>query len=429
MENSKEQIIKITRERIPESNIIISKYLFAFAVLCFAMLLLFEFGLLASKGTFIHATFVATPVFFIIASLCCFFRKGKGVVFQYLFILLLTVFWLELEMMSGYKCKLLLSILIIISMRYYSRKFVVFTYIMCVLAMLASVFCNAYLYAETEFIDLNVVSLDGYYNLTLDGFLYNNIIDLQPSPQILVRNGMRLTFLPNFIFLTVITVMAIRFMRNNLRNIVRAEELATQEANQRVILSDMKTKMMLSQIKPHFIYNTLTTISYFCSEDPKKAEDLTNRFAEYLRNNISSLSENKVMTFSKELAAIKNYIEIEKYRFEERVQIEYDIQAEDFDVPVLSIQPIVENAVKHGICKKKEGGTIWLSTREEENEYVIVVKDNGVGFTLEDIESDGQEHVGVKNITARIENIGGKITMESKKNVGTTVTIRLPKAE
>jgi len=425
----KEQIVKITREKVPESNIIIAKYLMLFAGLCFAMLALFGFGILKSKGILVDTTFILSPIAFILASVICFIRKGKGIAFQYIFILLLTIFWLEMELMSGYKCKLLLSLLILVSMRYYHRRFIIFTYILCAIALIVSVWCNANLYVETGFIDLNMVSLAGSYKVSLDGFLYNNIINLQPDSQMLFKNGMTLTFFPNFIFLSAIALMAIRFMKFNLLNMVRAEELVAEEANQRAELTDMKTKMMLSQIKPHFIYNTLTTIAYFCSEDPKKAEDLTNRFTEYLRNNIDSLSEKKTFSFAKELDAIKNYLEIEKYRFEDRVQVVYDIQAEDFDVPVLSIQPIVENAVKHGICKRKEGGTIWISSKEDETGYIITVKNDGVGFNMEAIKNDGQEHVGLKNVTSRIESMGGTFLVQSKPNVGTTVTIHFPKAE
>ncbi len=401
------------------------------------MLVVFKLGIIKSKGLFIDITLVVMPVMFVISGVWCILRKGQGRAFQYIFLVMLAVFWLELELMSGYKCKLLLPVLTVLSLRYYNRKFTIFTYVVCVFAMLASVFCNAYLYDVTGFIDLNLISFDESfhevlrisYDSSLNGFIHKSIIDLRPSSEMLLRNGLLITFFPNMIFLTFTVLLTIRFMRYNLANIIKAENIAMREANQRVELADMKTKMLLSQIKPYFIYNTLTTIAYFCTEAPEKAENLTNCFTEYLRNNISSLSDTERIPFTKELDAIKNYFKIEKYRFEDRVNIMFDIHAEDFVVPVLSIQPIVENAVKHGICKKKGGGTIWLTTEESESESVITVRDDGVGFDKDAIASDGKEHVGIRNITTRIENAGGTISFESRVNVGTTVTIRLPKGE
>jgi len=382
-----------------------------------------------SKGEFVNFALIVMPMLFFSSAVVCLLNHGQGRAFQYIFLFLLCVFWLELELMSGYKSKVLLPIMIVLSLRYYNRKFTWFSYFSCVAALLASVFCNAYLYKETGFIDLNLVRLEVPQQMTISGFLYDNIIQLNPSSSSLVQIGMILTFLPNTIFLTVITVLSNRFMNVNLENIVKSQEIASREADQRVQLSDMKTKLLLSQIQPHFIYNTLTTIAYFCDEDPKKAEDLTNRFSEYLRANLSSLTETRMVLFSKELDAVKNYLEIERYRFEDRVKVEYHIQTESFAVPVLSIQPIVENAVKHGLCKKKGGGTIVISTAEDGENYFVTIQDDGVGFDKDQVGSDGKTHVGIQNVTARIRSAGGEISIDSRVNVGTTVVIRFPKEE
>lgn len=425
----REQIKRITSDIIPTTNMTIAKMLLCISALCVGMLFLFQFGVLKSKGSFVYATFILMPALFVISSIWCLMKKGKSKAFQYIFLFLLLFLWFALELMSGYKTKMLLPILIIISLLYYDKRVTMFTYIISSVSLLISNWCNAYLYAETDFLDLNIVSFNGSFPTVLEGFIYNNIIDLKPSSITLFINGLRLTVFPNFIFLTVITFIAMYFMKVNLNNIVKTEELTEKEANQRVELSEVKTKVMLSQIKPHFIYNTLTTISYFCSEDPQKADELTNRFSEYLKNNLSSLSETEAVAFSKELEVIKNYLEIEKMRFEERINVEYDIRFEDFAVPVLTIQPVVENAVKHGICKKEDGGTVKISSLEEENYYCIIVQDDGVGFDKDAVNFDGKEHVGVKNIISRIENFGGEVEIESKVGVGTTVTIRLPKEE
>jgi len=442
MNNSKEnreRIAKITRNSIPKSNLIVARTLLAFAAVCFAMLIVFGLGIIKSKGLFVDITLVVMPVLFIISGVWCILRKGEGVAFQYVFLVLIAVFWFVLELMSGYKCKLLLPVLIVLSLRYYNRKFTFFTYAVCVLAMLASVFANAYLYDVTGFIDLNLVSFDKSfaglirvtYDESLNGFIHKSIIDLRPSSAMLLRNGLIITFIPNLIFLTFLSILTTRFMRHNLVNIVKAEELATREANQRVELADIKTKAMLSQVKPHFIYNTLSSIAMLCTREPAKAKELTLDFSDYLRNNLDTLGKDGITLcgFEEELEHIKTYLAIESVRFGDRLKVEYDVSETNFCVPALSIQPIVENAVKHGICHKKGGGTVTISTDKTGEGYIITVKDDGVGFDREKALNDGNVHIGIENIEKRIAMFGGEVNIESQVGIGTTVTVFIKKTE
>jgi len=440
MNNSKENrdhIAKITREKNPESNLIVAKTLLAFAAVCFAMLIFFKLGIIKSKGLFVDITLVAMPIIFIISGIWCILRKGKGIAFQYIFLVLLAVFWLELELMSGYKCKLLLPVLIVLSLRYYNRNFTVFTYFVCVAAMLASVFCNAYLYDVTGFIDLNLVSFDKSfivnisYDASLNGFIHKSIIDLRPSSEMLLRNGLLITFFPNMIFLSFMTFLTARFMRHNLINIMKAEEFASKEANQRVELAEVKTKVMLSQVKPHFVYNTLSSIAMLCTREPARAKELTLDFSDYFRNNLDTLGKDGITlcTFEEELEHIKTYLSIESVRFGDRLRVEYNIKEASFCLPALSIQPIVENAVKHGICHKKGGGTVTISTEKVDDGYKITVSDDGVGFEREKSLNDGNVHIGIENIEKRIALFGGEMNIESKLGIGTTVTVLIKETE
>ena len=190
-----------------------------------------------------------------------------------------------------------------------------------------------------------------------------------------------------------------------------------------------RSKLMLSQIQPHFVYNTLSTIAYLCQTNPDQAKDLTIKFSQYLRNNVDFKSNDDMIPFTKELESVKNYLEIEKVRFEERLEVIYEIQVENFVLPMLTLQPIVENAVKHGICKKKEGGSILIASFEDEEYYHLLVKDNGVGFVEGNYDDeDNNTHIGIKNVRSRIENIAhGEIIIESEINRGTNVLINIPK--
>ena len=190
-----------------------------------------------------------------------------------------------------------------------------------------------------------------------------------------------------------------------------------------------KMQMMLTQIKPHFIYNSLNTIYYLCEIDPASAQKAINEFSDYLRGNLDSLTTNALIPFSKELDHIHHYLYLEKLRFDEDLLIEYDTPVTDFSVPALSIQLLVENAVKHGIGRKSGGGTVTIRTFEETENYVIQVIDNGVGFRPEHIQAktDERSHIGVISMRERVQAIGGSVNIESEVNTGTTVTVRIPK--
>jgi len=210
---------------------------------------------------------------------------------------------------------------------------------------------------------------------------------------------------------------------------------ATMEQNQNLAkkeqeAADMRIAIMLSQIAPHFIYNTLSTINYLCKKNPEMAQQTIVAFSDYLRGNLDSLSEKKTVEFQKELKHIQCYCQIEELRFEDRLQVKYDIGTEDFQIPSLSVQPLVENAIKHGVCRKAEGGTVIIRTRQENGSVTVQIEDDGVGFDVKKIPDDGRLHVGIMNVRERVERMcHGSLTVESEPGKGTLVTIRIPKTE
>ena len=200
-----------------------------------------------------------------------------------------------------------------------------------------------------------------------------------------------------------------------------------QISMQKEKIKDAQINIMLSQIQPHFVYNSLSAISTLITIDPEKAQEALDNFTEYLRRNLSSLTDVKLIPFEDELKHIETYISLEKLRFDDRINVIYDLKTTDFNVPVLSIQPIVENAIKHGILKKVEGGTLKISTYEAEDSYVIVIEDNGVGFNNDDVKKE-ENHYGIENIEYRIKNMcNGSLDIKSVINKGTIVTITLKK--
>ncbi len=198
---------------------------------------------------------------------------------------------------------------------------------------------------------------------------------------------------------------------------------------QEVQLTQNRIAIMLSQIKPHFLYNSLTSINELCTENPVAQEAIV-RFSEYLRGNMDSLTQHHLITFEKELTHVKQYLWLEQLRFGERLQVIYELKAEYFLLPPLVLQPIVENAVRHGITKKRSGGTVKIQTEETGTSWRIQVSDNGIGFNSHQILEDGCSHNGIENVRERLSLVcHGTLTVMSRPGVGTTVTIELPKEE
>ncbi len=189
-------------------------------------------------------------------------------------------------------------------------------------------------------------------------------------------------------------------------------------------------EIIASQIKPHFIYNVLNTIWYLCEKDPARAQQAIDEFSEYLRGNLDALNLDDTVPFTWELNNIKNYLKLEKLRFGDELEVIYDIETTEFRVPALSVQPIVENAVKHGVCASEEGGKLVISTRENAKDYEIRVFNTGAMY---DPHSRGgnkeiRSHVGIRNSRERVRLMcGGTLHIASTDDKGTTVTIKIPR--
>lgn len=192
-------------------------------------------------------------------------------------------------------------------------------------------------------------------------------------------------------------------------------------------LEKTRSAMIIAQIQPHFLYNSLLSIKQLCDTEPKKAAVALEHFSYYLRGNLDSLSNTSLIEFKKEFEYVEDYLFLEKMRFEDRLQIEYNIQYEDFLIPTLTLQTIVENAVRHGVMEKKEGGTIRISVEKINNQVCVSVEDTGVGYDVNQSLDDGQTHIGIRNVKQRIlAECNGSVIIESKKGKGTKVKIYIP---
>ena len=191
-------------------------------------------------------------------------------------------------------------------------------------------------------------------------------------------------------------------------------------------LTQSKLNTTILQANPHFIYNTLGSIEYFCDTDPKAAKKMLDDFTKYLRSNSVNLTNRPLIPFREELENLNAYLRIEMVRFPNLI-VEYDIDAEDFSIPCLSIQPLVENAIKHGIGKRDVAeGTVIVRTAETPDSWQISIIDDGVGYS--GTPQDGRVHIGIENVRQRLAFLcGGTLTVTGTEGQGTVAEIRMPK--
>lgn len=204
-----------------------------------------------------------------------------------------------------------------------------------------------------------------------------------------------------------------------------------EQSEQRLLeekkIQELQTQIMISQIGSHFLFNTLSSIQYLCLTDNEKAFGALQKFSRYLRGNLENLTNNKCIHFEQELKHTQTYLDLEKIRYNDRLEMEYDIEEMDFDIPALTLQPMVENSIRHGIAPKREGGTIKIISKKTENAYEIRVIDNGKGFLPENVRDDGKVHIGIENVKTRLRDMcSGNLEIYSIPGQGTTVIISIP---
>ena len=232
-----------------------------------------------------------------------------------------------------------------------------------------------------------------------------------------------------FIILLIIAViMVLKLIPQNINAAAKAKELEMERIALNAELTESRMSTMMSQIRPHFIYNTLGSVEQLCDIDPKKAGELVHDFAKYLRGNFGELDNPKPIPMSKEMEHVHYYVSIENVRFPDMTFM-FEMNSEDFDIPALTIQPIVENAIKHGLMKLQKGGTIKVVSYETDTHYCVLVEDDGVGFDST-IMHDARKHVGLRNIRERLKAmVGGTLEIESTPGVGTKALVKIPKEE
>ena len=220
----------------------------------------------------------------------------------------------------------------------------------------------------------------------------------------------------------------------------KAEQALLESERQKKLRTDAEIKMLQAQINPHFLFNAITSIMHYIRTDPDTASDLLVKLGDFFRKNIKPGGSS--VPLSKEIEHCEDYLSIERARFEDRLRVSYDIHpaTQDTPVPPLILQPLVENALRHGIMPKEQGGRIVIGAHPVEGGVRISVTDDGVGMDPADAPRLLADTPGVlppqgtglalRNVNARLVAIHGPdhgLTIDSAPGAGTTVSFVIPR--
>jgi len=222
------------------------------------------------------------------------------------------------------------------------------------------------------------------------------------------------------IFLCALIIVVIFYTNIYIR---RGNILAEKE----IEINNQRHAVMVSQIRPHFLYNVLNTITSL--DDLPSMRNAIGLFGKYLRGNLDTLSITGPIPFTKELEHVKTYVELEKLRFESKVEVRYQLSELDFEVPPLSVQVLVENAIRYGISRKPEGGIVTIRTNSDKSFYYLFVEDDGIGFDTSKIVTKEDTRSGIENTRNRIRDMmNGTLDVFSEKGTGTRAMIKIPRS-
>lgn len=201
-------------------------------------------------------------------------------------------------------------------------------------------------------------------------------------------------------------------------------ELSSVE-NLKTMAKEAELKALQTQINPHFLFNALHTTSFFVRKDPNKAREIIIDLSTYLRYNLENSC--KLVPLEMELEQVKAYFNIEKARFGDKISLNIDVDEniKNINIPSLIIQPLVENSIKHGLLKKREGGFVNIIAKKENKGCLITIEDNGVGIDqkiIDNLDDRIDKNIGLKNVHNRIKLIYGKGLVVEKLETGTKIS-------
>lgn len=226
-----------------------------------------------------------------------------------------------------------------------------------------------------------------------------------------------------FVDVFLLIVISVSISALSMFGIILSDQVNQYFIQQREI-ADQRASIAVLQMRPHFIYNTMTSIYYLCEQDAEKAQQVTLDFTTYLRKNFNAITGKDPIPFAEELEHTRAYLAVVQAQFEDNLSVEFDTPHTSFRLPPLTLQPLVENAVKYGLdVDASEPLRVYVKTEKTSDGSIVTVEDSGPGFSGDD---NGEPHIALNNIRERLSAIGGTLSISPGENGGTLIRIFIP---
>lgn len=424
------ELKKLIREKEKEANLVMSKLLLLLGVLGLCVWVSYKLGVWVGNQFLVNLIDGVCSIVAIIIAVIVLRNNGEGKFSKFLLFSAFLILVAGANIRSGFCNWPLYAFPIILTCRYFDKKLTTVIFSISEVAIFVSGMLNAFCYQSIGYLDLNTAILPSGTAITASegGELFTGVVAANMDSAVLFKNTLVQVTIPQMLVMTLLAVVCLTLQKYFVSVMIDFGQMAKQKADMELEVANSRSRIMLSQIQPHFLYNALQAIMAI-DGNPDETIEAIGDFGKYLRENLDVITSGDMVPFTKELTHVQRYVSLEELRFGEKVCVEYDIQAESFSIPAMTVQMMVENAIKHGISKKQYGGTVHVTTKEEDDQYVIIVEDDGLGFDkTKGKPQDGRSHVGLENIEARLKNLcGGTFEIESTVGEGTTATVRIPK--
>jgi len=229
----------------------------------------------------------------------------------------------------------------------------------------------------------------------------------------------------NFVcmFLVILTYTVL-LSENNRRKFIRINEIIEEKKKQEPVQPGRNAACI---VNPHFMKTSLECVYKLCDDNPKRAQKQVGAISNYMQGHLIAYNHPEPVSVDKEMEQVEYYLTIEQIRLGARLTVDYDIKESDFLLPMLSVQSLVENAVKHGIQSKKNGGTVRISTYSTNEAYYVKVADDGIGFNTLILNSGSYSQKGINTVREKLKSIDGTLTIKSEAGKGTEAIIEIKK--
>lgn len=419
---------KLILEKEKDANVLIAKRLAIFGIIIFCVGIVFKAGFWVGNQMLVNIFELGGGLAAVLVGLVILEKKGEGRYCKFLLFSTFLILNFGINIISGFSVWLIYAIPLCLTLRYLDKWLTTVIFILSEIGIFLSAIINSYGYRVIGYLDLNTVVMPAGTTIQANGELFKPVVEAMPDSRALFFNTLKESTIGQFVAMAVLYVVCMALQNFFVSVMVERENAIKQKAEMELEVANSRSRIMLSQIQPHFLYNALQAIMAI-DGNPDETIDAIGDFGKYLRENLDVITSGDMVPFEKELTHVQRYVSLEELRFGDKVCVEYDIQATNFSIPAMTVQMMVENAIKHGVSKKQYGGTVHVLTREEENCYMIRVEDDGLGFDKSKGKpQDGRSHVGLENIEARLRNLcNGTFEIDSVVGEGTTAIVRIPK--